>query len=146
MHTSCALFINKPVIMKHLLKVITLIICSIFTASHAATYNNDYTGENAKSKRIEVYSLSQNYWDTRPGDTLSTIVMHLLPNNPSKHAALQQEILQLNPGAFINADPAKLLANKRLWLPGHMKQADSKANPETTVVERYSWGNIKRPR
>lgn len=135
-----------PVIMKHLLKVITLIMCGIFTSSYAGTYNHDSIGETTKSKRIEVYSLSQNYWDTRPGDTLSTIVMHLLPNNPSKHKALQQDILQLNPGAFINGDPARLLANKRLWLPGYMKQADTKANPRTTVVERYSWGNIKRPR
>jgi hypothetical protein len=132
--------------MKHLLKVITLLMCGIFTSSYADTSNHNDVGENTKSRRIEVYSLSQNYWDTRPGDTLSTIVMHLLPNNPAKHAALQKDILQLNPGAFINGDPAKMLANKRLWLPGYMKQADSKVNPKTTIVERYSWGNIKRPR
>jgi len=52
----------------------------------------------------------------------------------------------LNPNAFIGGDPAQLLADKRLWLPGYMKQADSTVDPATTVVERYSWGNIKRPR
>jgi len=97
-------------------------------------------------KRIEVYSLSQNYWDTRYGDTLGAIAHHLLPNNPSKRATLQQDILHLNPQAFINGDPAQLLADKRLWLPGYMKQADSKVNPRTTTVETFSWGNIKRQR
>jgi len=60
--------------------------------------------------------------------------------------ALKQDIVQLNPDAFIGGDPNKLLANKRLWLPGYMKQADTKADPDSTVVEHYSWGNIKRPR
>ncbi|VAW53545.1 hypothetical protein MNBD_GAMMA06-746 [hydrothermal vent metagenome] len=98
----------------------------------------------ADSKRIEVYSLSQNYWDVQYGDTLGDVTHYLLPNNPLKREALQQDILHLNPDAFINGDPAKLLAGKRLWLPGYMKQADTKVNPETVNVETYSWGNIKR--
>jgi hypothetical protein len=63
-----------------------------------------------------------------------------------KREALQQDILHLNPQAFINGQPEKLLAGKRLWLPGYMKQADSKTNPSTMDVETYSWGNIKRPK
>ena len=98
------------------------------------------------SKRIEVYSLSQNYWDTQHGDTLSGIAQYLLPNNPSKRASLQQDILHLNPDAFVGGDPAMLLAGKRLWLPGYMQQADSRADPSTTIIETYSWGNIKRQR
>ncbi len=100
--------------------------------------------EASTSRRIEVYSLSQNYWDVQNGDTLGEIVHHLLPHNPSKRAMLQEDILHLNPGAFIGGDPAKLLAGKRLWMPGYMKQADSKADPATTSVETFSWGNIKR--
>jgi hypothetical protein len=118
------------------------ILCACTSNLSADIYNNNNSG----SKRIEVYSLSQNYWDTQSGDTLSDIVHHLLPNNPSKRAALQQDILQLNPSAFIGDDPEKLLAGKRLWLPGYMKQADSIADPATTTVETYSWGNIKRQR
>ena len=110
-------------------------LCSAVTPAHAG---------QSKSKRIEVYSLSQNYWDVRSGDTLSSIAHHLLPNNPAKREALQQDILHLNPRAFIAGQPEKLLAGKRLWLPGYMKQADSKADPATTTVEVYSWGNIKR--
>ena len=98
------------------------------------------------SVRVEVYSLSQNYWDTQPGDTLGDIVRHLLPNNPAKYQALKQDIVYLNPHAFINGNSGLLLADKRLWLPGYMKQADNKADPSTTKVEHYSWGNIKRPR
>lgn len=102
--------------------------------------------DGATSKRIEVYGLSQNYWDTQYGDTLDNIVLHLLPNNPAKHAALKQSIVQLNPQAFINGDASRLLAGKRLALPGYLKQADSKVDPADTRVESYSWGNIKRPK
>jgi len=126
---------------KQLKAFIVLVLCTGSLHLSADTYDS-----NSKSKRIEVYSLSQHYWDTQSGDTMSEIVHQLLPNNPYKRAALQQDILHMNPGAFIDGDPAKLLAGKRLWLPGYMKQADSKADPATTTVESYSWGNIKRPK
>jgi Tfp pilus assembly protein FimV len=120
----------------------------MLTAAFALTATTTASAGDADSasKRIEVYSLSQNYWDTQYGDTLGDIVHHLLPNNPSKREALMWDILGLNPDAFIDNDPARLLAGKRLQLPGYMKQADTKADPQTTIVERYSWGNIKRPR
>jgi len=129
-----------PRLSKHITEIIIILfICCGFITSRAEA-------EQTSSRRIEVYSLSQNYWDTQYGDTLSSIALHLLPNNPAKHEALKQDIVQLNPEAFIGGDPNKLLANKRLWLPGYMKQADTKADPDSTIVERYSWGNIKRPR
>jgi Tfp pilus assembly protein FimV len=109
-----------------------------------AAYDNNYDAIPTQSKRIEVYSLSQNYWDTQRGDTLGEIVLHLLPNNPSKHEALKQDIVHLNPQAFIGGDASRLLAGKRLWLPGYLKQADTRVDPATTRVESYSWGNIKR--
>ena len=117
-----------------------------FTLIAAMAFAIPAAAEQVSSKRIEVYTLSQNYWDTQYGDTLGDIVHHLLPNNPSKREALMWDILNLNPDAFIENDPARLLAGKRLQLPGYMKQADTEANPQTTIVERYSWGNIKRPR
>ncbi len=122
----------------HAIKTLTLLMCCGFMACNAFA--------EQQSKRIEVYSLSQNYWDTQYGDTLGKIAFHLLPNNPSKRETLKQDIVQLNPHAFIGSNPERLLADKRLWLPGYMKQADSKVNPATTIVEYYSWGNIKRPR
>ena len=120
-----------------------LILLMLFSAQSVAA--GPYDSKPA-SKRIEVYSLSQNYWDTQYGDTLSGIAQYLLPNNPRKRASLQQDILHLNPDAFVGGDPAMLLAGKRLWLPGYMKQADSSADTSTTIVETYSWGNIKRQR
>ena len=133
--------------LKHRSKTVTLFFIFMAPAAlYAGNYDNSVYASPTASKRIEVYSLSQNYWDTQYGDTLGSIILHLLPNNPGKHEALQQDILHLNPNAFIGGDPARLLADKRLWLPGYMKQADSSADPATTVVERYSWGNIKRPR
>jgi len=124
--------------------------CSSFMATSiaasAGTYDNNLEAKLTNSKRIEVYSLSQNYWDVQYGDTLGTIAHHLLPNNPLKREALQQDILHLNPDAFTGGQPEKLLADKRLWLPGYVKQADSRVNPATTTVESYSWGNVKRPK
>ncbi len=99
---------------------------------------------SSTSKRIEVYALAQKFWDVRRGDTLGAITQQLLPNNPAKRAALQLDILQLNPAAFINDDPSLLLAGKRLWLPSYIQQADTKVDPATTTVEHYSWGSIKR--
>ncbi len=133
-------FFNIPVFSKHGTTIILplalmSLLCSASISLHAA---------QTESKRIEVYSLSQNYWDVQYGDTLSSIAHHLLPNNPAKREALQQDILHMNPDAFIAGQPEKLLTGKRLWLPGYMKQADSKVDPATTTVEIYSWGNIKR--
>lgn len=99
-----------------------------------------------QSKRVEVYDISQAFYDTRYGDTLGEILWQLLPNNPGRHAALQQEILRLNPQAFINGDPDRLLANKRLYLPGYMRKPDSRVDSSKYIIETYSWGNIKRPR
>ena len=100
----------------------------------------------ARSKRVEVYDISQQFYDTRYGDTLSEILWQLLPNNPGKHTALAQEIIQLNPQAFINGDPNRLLAGKRLYLPGYLQKPDSQVDSGKYIIESYSWGNIKRPR
>lgn len=100
----------------------------------------------AESKRIEVYTLSQNYWDTKSGDTLGEIAKSLLPHNPRMQHKLMTDIISLNPDAFTDNNPDQMKANTRLWLPGHLSQPDSKANPKTTRVESYSWGNIKRPK
>jgi len=134
--------IRFPAVKKWTVKAFTLMICGVLVSPCAY---GDEIGQ-LTSTRIEVYALRQNYWDTKYGDTLDEIVTRLLPNNPSKREALMNDIVRLNPDAFIKNNPARLLANKRLWMPGYMKQADSKVDPETTIVERYSWGNIKRPR
>jgi len=115
---------------------IALILCAIILAPSSF----------AESKRIEVYSLSQNYWDTRNGETLGEIAAQLLPNNPSMQQKLMADIISQNPHAFRDNDANYMLANKRLWLPNRLVQTDSKADSKRTKVESYSWGNIKRPK
>lgn len=100
----------------------------------------------ADSKRVEVYSLSQHYWDIQSGDTLGEIVTQLLPNNPDMRQKLMADIISQNPNAFIDNDPNYMRAKTRLWLPNHMTQTDSKVDPQRTQVESFSWGNIKRPK
>jgi len=100
---------------------------------------------HAESTRIHVYALAENYYDTQAGDTLSGITQHLLPNNPSLQKMLAGDILQLNPKAFTDNNPAALRANIRLSLPVYMPKADTQPDPENTSVESFAWGNIKRP-
>ncbi len=98
----------------------------------------------AESKRIEVYPLSQNYWDTKPGETLGEIAHNLLPNNPRMQAQLINDVINMNPDAFVNNNPDRMKANTRLWLPNRLTQADNKVDVSKYSVQTFSWGNIKR--
>lgn len=100
----------------------------------------------AASKRIEVYTLGQNYWDTQLGESLSLIAQMLLPNNANLQKSLMEDIVRLNPDAFDNNDPHSMKANVRLWLPNHITRVDQPVDRKKYRVESYSWGNIKRPR
>lgn len=99
----------------------------------------------ADSKRVEVYALSQTYWDTQPGETLGEITAQLMPHNLRLQQKLMNDIINLNPDAFQDGDPNFMLANIRLWLPNNIPQADGKIENGNTQVETFSWGNIKRP-
>jgi hypothetical protein len=99
-----------------------------------------------QSKRIEVYSLSQNYWDTESGETLGEIVRQLLPYNKAMQQRLMQDIIELNPNGFRENNPDYMQADTRLWLPNSMSKADSQVDTTHFSVQSFSWGNIKRPR
>ena len=100
----------------------------------------------ADSKRIEVYPLSQNYWDTKPGETLGEIAAQLLPHNSNLQQKLMTDIINLNPDAFLDGNPDFMRANVRLWLPNNLPQTKSETDPDYTQVETFSWGSIKRPK
>jgi len=103
------------------------------------------TGANAgTSKRIEVYAISQNFWDVIPGETLGSIVAQLLPDNPTMRKSLLNDIVQLNPSAFSHSNPDNLKANIRLWLPNNapMRPVTDKNHYRT---QSFSWGQIHRP-
>lgn len=97
-------------------------------------------------RRIEVYPLSQQYWDTKSGETLGEIVQQLLPYNNSLQQLLMQDIIKLNPHAFRDNNPNRMQANTRLWLPNNLTRADNRVDQNDFSVQAFSWGNIKRPR
>ena len=99
----------------------------------------------AESKRIEIYSLSQNYWDTKSGETLGEIAQQLLPNNPRMQQRLMKDIVALNPNAFQDNNPDHMQAKIRVRLPGRMTTPDTKVDRSKTSVQSFAWGNIKRP-
>ena len=98
----------------------------------------------ADSKRIEVYPLSQSYWDVKRGDTLGGIVDTLIPHNVYLQRQLMRDIISLNPEAFPDGNPRRMLANRRLWLPNALKPQQNTARRPDYTIESYQWGNIKR--
>ena len=98
----------------------------------------------AESQRIEVYPVNQAYWDVQTGETLSEIIKELLPDNSNKHADFMDNIVQLNPDAFINGNADMMKANIRLWLPGHMQALNKKVNKDKYTIKEFSWGYIQQ--
>jgi Tfp pilus assembly protein FimV len=98
----------------------------------------------AESTRIEVYPLSQSYWDIKPGDTLGGIVNTLIPDNTYLQEKLVRDILSLNPDVFPDGNPHRMLANKRLWLPNAVKQPVSTSDTSDYTIETFQWGSIKK--
>jgi hypothetical protein len=98
----------------------------------------------AESTRIEVYPLSQNYWDIKTGDTLGEIVNTLIPGNPYLQEKLMQDLVSTNPQVFPGGNPNHMLANKRLWLPNAVKQPDDSTTSSGYTIETYQWGSIKK--
>ncbi|MDH5424828.1 MAG: hypothetical protein OEY29_07550 [Gammaproteobacteria bacterium] len=99
----------------------------------------------AGSKRVQVYENGQRHWDVQSGQTLGQICQQL--NNINQRSRLACQILMLdnNPEAFINKDPDRLIAGKRLWLPGSY-QPQSEQNSKNYHIKTFNWGSIKTPK
>jgi Tfp pilus assembly protein FimV len=95
----------------------------------------------AESKRVHVYPMTQHYWDVQPGETMADIAAMLLPDSGMHRQKLINEIVRLNPDAFINGNPDRLQSNQRLWLPNTVTRPVSTRNSK---IERFDWGYIKR--
>jgi Tfp pilus assembly protein FimV len=115
---------------RHLILVLLVILCSNPAIS--------------ESKRVHVYQLPQQTWNVRPGDTLSGIAAALLPGNPEQQRSLMQSILDINPQAFINDNPNRLLAHVKLILPGTIQTHSVPKEKSTTRVQQFNWGSIQR--
>jgi hypothetical protein len=96
---------------------------------------------HAGSRNIDVYYIGRQYWDVLPADTLADIATVLLPGSPQHRQRLMDDILRLNPDAFIGGDPDRLRAHIRLWLPNTVTTPVTGRNAE---IERFDWGYIKR--
>lgn len=100
----------------------------------------------SQPKRVEVYSISQNFWDVTPGETLGDIVKQLLPDNPGLREKLLYQIVELNPDAFSQSNPDNLKANVRLWLPNNAPAMRQIKDKKIFSVKSYSWGQVYTPR
>ena len=98
----------------------------------------------AESTRIEVYPLSQSYWDIKTGDTLGEIVNALIPGNSYLQEKLMREIVSTNPHAFPGGNPNRMLASKRLWLPNAVKPPNVSTSPSGYTIESFQWGSIRK--
>jgi hypothetical protein len=98
----------------------------------------------AESKRVHVYPVTQPTWDVRPGDTLGGIAAALMPGLPRQQQALMENILEINPDAFIDRHPDLLRAYVKLILPGGLQTYSVPSASGTTHVQQFSWGSIQR--
>ena len=119
-------------------------VCLLLLALCSAAYAQPDPASEAK--RIEVYPLSQNFYDVAAGETLQQIVLQLLPNRPNQRAQLMQDIVTLNPSAFIKQNPTRLKAHVRLWLPNSPPHAAPQREASNLHIESFSWGQVIRRR
>ncbi|MCW9048368.1 MAG: hypothetical protein OQK46_09855 [Gammaproteobacteria bacterium] len=122
------------------MKKCTMLLLTIF-------FSGFFTYSSAsQSKRVEVYAISQNFWDVTPGETLGDIVKQLLPDNPGLREKLLYQIVELNPDAFSQSNPDNLKANVRLWLPNNAPAMRQVKDNKLFNVKSYSWGQVYTPR
>jgi len=69
------------------------------------------------SSAAESYNAEVRYLYVQKGQTLHNIIRRLYPNQPKKWPQLKQDIVQLNPHAFVGNDATKMKAGVRLTLP-----------------------------
>ena len=127
---------------KHFSFLFTYIVNCLFICATLCTELIADTSHN--SKRIEVYSISQNFWDVRQGDSLSDIVLQLLPENKSKREKLFDQIFKTNPHAFIQNNPDKLKANVRLWLSNGSAVRNTPDKSKRYEIKSFDWGQVYR--
>ena len=99
----------------------------------------------AESKRIEVYENQQQFYDVQQGDSLSLICQRLHEQSSIALSTCMQRLYADNPDAFVNNSIDLLLAGKRLWLPGSYRSV-SRMGPGNYSVQKFSWGQIKKPK
>lgn len=134
----------RAVVLRYLVPgTVYLLLLPLSSATLASTDINK-AGSTGEAKRIEVYPLSQNFYDVAAGETLQQIVLQLLPDRPAQREHLMQEIVQLNPTAFIRQNPNRLKAGVRLWLPNNPPRPAPQPHTRNRHIESFSWGKVIR--
>ncbi|NOQ88645.1 MAG: hypothetical protein GQ550_06945 [Gammaproteobacteria bacterium] len=77
----------------------------------------------------ETYNADIRYLYVQKGQTLHNIVRRLYPDHRKEWQSLTNEIVRLNPQAFVNNDPTKMKAGMRLELPQKLVVRSKKAKP-----------------
>jgi|GEM_PF-1385747 len=124
-----------------ILSPVCLLLLTLSSATCASTDASN-SGPAGEAKRIEVYPLSQNFYDVEAGETLQQIVLQLLPNRPAQRTQLMQDIVRLNPTAFIKQKPNRLKAGVRLWLPNNPPHYAPQMETRAVRIESFSWGQV----
>lgn len=83
----------------------------------------------AISAADEVYNADVRYLHVQKGQTLHNIVRRLYPERVKEWPKLTQDIIKLNPEAFVDNDPAKMKAGSRLKLPKRVVIRSTPAHP-----------------
>ena len=92
------------------------------------------------SVATEAYNADIRYLHVQKGQTLHNIVSRLYPERVKEWPKLKQDIVKLNPHAFIDSDPTRMKAGVRLELPKRVVVRSTPAQPVKlkkvgTVVE-----------
>jgi len=83
----------------------------------------------AVSAADEIYNADIRYLHVQKGQTLHNIVRRLYPERVKEWPKLTQDIIKLNPEAFVDNDPAKMKAGSQLKLPKRMVVRSTPARP-----------------
>lgn len=83
----------------------------------------------AVSAADEIYNADIRYLHVQKGQTLHNIVRRLYPERVKEWPKLTQDIIKLNPEAFVDNDPAKMKAGSRLKLPKRVVVRSMPAQP-----------------
>jgi hypothetical protein len=81
------------------------------------------------SVATEAFNADIRYLHVQKGQTLHNIVSRLYPERVKEWPKLKQDIVKLNPHAFINGDPTKMKAGVRLELPRRVVVRTTPAQP-----------------
>lgn len=96
----------------------------------------------ADSFAKEIYDSDIRYLHVQKGQTLHNIVRRLYPQRRKEWQNLTNEIIRLNPHAFVDNDPTKMKADVRLKLPKKVVVRSNTARLKKVGTVADSSGNV----